>query len=219
LSRPPRTSKRPTIASDCGLPDLARSLCHRQADVYLHARPLNAQAARYALEPLVRVLSTRLAPPVAVALPVYLVYQKTRLPDTIWGVALMHVVMVIDMVTWILIETFNGLPAALTEDALVDGCGQWTAFRRIMVRLAAPGPVGAGVLSFLLSWNEFFFALILTSGHTTAPVGLFNFVGFQSVNLGALAAAATILLIPAFVVVLGFQKFLFRGLTMGAVKG
>jgi multiple sugar transport system permease protein len=82
----------------------------------------------------------------------------------------MHVVMVIGMVTWILIETFNGLPAALTEAALVDGCGQWTAFRRIMVRLAAPGLVGAGVLSFLLSWNEFFFALILTSGHTTAPV-------------------------------------------------
>jgi multiple sugar transport system permease protein len=165
------------------------------------------------------VLSTRMAPPVAVALPFYLVYQKIHLLDTIWGVALMHVVMVIGMVTWILIETFNGLPAALTEAALIDGCGQWAAFRRIMLRLAAPGLVGAGVLSFLLSWNEFFFALILTSSRTTAPVGLFNFVGFQSVNLGALAAAATILLVPAFVVVLGFQKFLVRGLTMGAVKG
>lgn len=165
------------------------------------------------------VLSTRMAPPVAVALPFYLTFQKSHLLDSVWALALMHVVMVIGMVTWILMETFNGLPEALTEAALVDGCGQWTAFRRVMLPLAVPGLVGAGVLAFLLSWNEFFFALILTSGHTTAPVGLFNFVGFQSVDLGALAAAATILLIPAFVVVLGFQKFLVRGLTMGAVKG
>ncbi|MBO2463612.1 carbohydrate ABC transporter permease [Actinomadura violacea] len=165
------------------------------------------------------VLSTRMAPPVAVALPFYLLFQKSQLLDTVWALALMHVVMVIGMVTWIMIETFHGLPQSLTEAALVDGCGQWTAFRRIMLPLAVPGLVGAGVLAFLLSWNEFFFALILTSGHTTAPVGLFNFVGFQSVDLGALAAAATILLIPAFVIVLGFQKFLVRGLTMGAVKG
>lgn len=165
------------------------------------------------------VMSTRMAPPVAVALPFYLVYQRTHLMDTIWGLALTHVVMVIGMVTWILMETFRSLPSALVEAALVDGCGHWTAFRRIMVPLARPGLVGAGVLSFVLSWNEFFFALILTSGHTTSPVGLFNFVGFQSVNLGALAAAATILLVPAFVIVLAFQKFLVRGLTMGAVKG
>ncbi|WP_331772344.1 carbohydrate ABC transporter permease (plasmid) [Embleya sp. NBC_00888] len=165
------------------------------------------------------VLSTRMAPPVAVALPFYLVYQHTDLLDTLWGLALMHVVIVIGVVTWILIETFDGVPRELLEAAQMDGCSHWGAFRRVMAPLAVPGLVGAGVLSFLLSWNEFFFALILTSNHTTAPVGLFNFVGFQSVNLGALAAAATVLLIPAFVIVLVFQKFLVRGLTMGAVKG
>ncbi|MEU8626062.1 carbohydrate ABC transporter permease [Streptomyces sp. NPDC048669] len=165
------------------------------------------------------VLSTRMAPPVAVALPFYLIYRHTGLLDTIWGLALMHVIVVIGIVTWILIETFNSLPRELLEAALVDGCSHWSAFRRVMAPLAVPGLVGAGVLSFLLSWNEFFFALILTSNHTTAPVGLFNFVGFQSVNLGALAAAATMLLLPAFVIVLAFQKFLVKGLTMGAVKG
>ena len=166
------------------------------------------------------VLSSRMAPPVAVAIPFFLVYRDTHLLDTILGMVLVHIVVVIGVVTWILVETFAGLPRELAEAALVDGCSHLGAFRHIMAPLAVPGVVGAGVISFLLSWNEFFFALILTSDKAkTAPVGLFDYIGFQAINLNALAAAASILLIPAAVTVVGFQKFLVRGLTMGAVKG
>jgi multiple sugar transport system permease protein len=166
------------------------------------------------------ILSTRMAPPVAVAVPFYLSYSSFHLLDTIPGLILVHILLVIGIVTWILIETFAGLPGDLVEAATIDGCSPWMAFLRIMLPLARPGIVGAGVVSFLLSWNEFFFALILTNLNArTAPVGVFNFIGFQAINLNALAAASTLLLIPAMVVVFVFQRFLISGMTLGAVKG
>ncbi|WGW13535.1 carbohydrate ABC transporter permease [Saxibacter everestensis] len=166
------------------------------------------------------ILSTRMAPPIAVAIPFYLTFRQIGMLDTIPALVAVHVLLVIGMVTWILIETFHGLPIELLEAAKVDGCTDWTAFRRVMLPLARSGMVGAGVISFLFSWNEFFFALILTSLNArTGPVGVFNFIGFQAINLNALAAASTLLLIPAFIVVFVFQKHLVRGMTMGAVKG
>lgn len=166
------------------------------------------------------VLSTRMAPPVAVVLPFFVLYQSTGMIDTLLGLILVHVVFVLGIVTWLLLETFRGLPDELEEAALVDGCDRWQAFLRVMLPLAAPGIAGAGVISFLLSWNEFFFALILTNLKAkTAPVGLYNFIGFQAVELNQLAAASTVLLIPAMIIVVFFQRYLVSGLTMGAVKG
>lgn len=166
------------------------------------------------------ILSTRMAPPVAVAIPLYLTYQSVDLLDTLVGLVLVDTLLVIGIVTWILIETFDGLPGELLEAAKVDGCDSWTAFRRVMLPLARPGIAAAAVLSFMLTWNEFFFALILTNlDARTATVGVFNFIGFQSINLNALAAATTMLLVPALVIVLLCQRFLISGMTMGAVKG
>jgi multiple sugar transport system permease protein len=166
------------------------------------------------------VLSTRMAPPVAVALPFFIIYQRFGLQDTLIGLILVHVVFVLGIVTWILLETFRGLPGELEEAALVDGCGRWSAFFRVMLPLAAPGIAGAAVISFLLSWNEFFFALILTNLNAkTAPVGLYNFIGFQAIELNQLAAASSALLLPALIIVAFFQRYLISGLTMGAVKG
>ncbi|MCA0295144.1 MAG: carbohydrate ABC transporter permease [Actinobacteria bacterium] len=166
------------------------------------------------------ILSTRMAPPVVVAVPFYLTFQWLGLLDTIPGLILMHVLVVIGIVTWIMLETFDAIPADLQESALVDGCTPWTAFLRILLPLARSGAVGAAVISFLLSWNEFFFALILTSLNArTATVGVFNFIGFQSIDLNALAAASILLLLPAVIVVAAFQRYLIAGLTLGAVKG
>lgn len=166
------------------------------------------------------ILSTRMAPPIAVAIPLYLTFRQLGMLDTIPALVVVHVLVVIGMVTWILIETFHGLPIELLEAAKVDGCTDWRAFVKVMLPLARSGIVGAAVISFLFSWNEFFFALILTNTQArTAPVGVFNFIGFQAIDLNALAAASTILLIPALIVVFVFQKYLVRGMTMGAVKG
>ncbi|MFV0406596.1 MAG: carbohydrate ABC transporter permease [Propioniciclava sp.] len=166
------------------------------------------------------VLTSRMAPPVAVALPLFLIFQRTGLQDTILGLILAHVVLVVGMVTWILVETMRGLPDELLEAALLDGCTYASAFRRVMLPLASPGIVGAGSIAFLLSWNEFFLSLILSdTSARTGPLALYQFVGFQSLDLGQLAATSCAVLIPTALVVLFFQRQLVSGLTMGAVKG
>lgn len=122
--------------------------------------------------------------------------------------------------TWILIETLRGVPHDLVESALLDGCSYASAFRRVMLPLAMPGIAGAASIAFLLSWNEFFFSLILSDANaTTSPLALYQFVGFQTLDLGQLAAASCAVLVPTALVVGFFQKQLVSGLTMGAVKG
>jgi len=166
------------------------------------------------------VLSTRMAPPIAVALPYFVLYGSTNLGDTTQGLILSHIVLVIGVVTWILTESFRAIPREILEAALVDGCGYGSAYFRVMLKLALPGLVGAASIAFLLSWNDFFFALILTNTRAiTAPLADYQAIGFQSVDLGALAATSTIVLVPTALVVAFFQKQLVTGMTMGAVKG
>lgn len=165
------------------------------------------------------VLTSRMAPPVAVALPLFLIFTRTGLQDTVVGLILAHVVLVVGMVTFILVETMRGLPGELLEAALLDGCSYRSAFRRVILPLASPGIVGAGSIAFLLSWNEFFLSLILSDAQArTAPLALYQFVGFQSLDLGQLSAASCAVLVPTSLVILFFQRQLVAGLTMGAVK-
>ncbi|GIJ30310.1 binding-protein-dependent transport systems inner membrane component [Micromonospora qiuiae] len=165
------------------------------------------------------VLTSRMAPPIAVALPFFLMFRVAGLQDTLVGVTLAHVVLVVGVVSWILIETFRGLPPALLESALLDGCSYASAFRRVLLPLSMPGIVGAGSIAFLLSWNEFFLSLILTDVDArTSPLALYQYVGFQSLDLGQLAAASCAVLVPTALVVGFFQRQLVTGLTMGAVK-
>lgn len=165
------------------------------------------------------VLSSRMAPPIVVAVPFFVAFRKLGLQDTLIGLVIVHVVLVVAMIMWILIETFKGIPEELTNAALVDGADEWTAFRLIALPLAGPGIAGAAVISFLLSWNEFFLSLVLTTNDAkTVPVGLFNFIGFQSIELNQLAGASTMMLIPATIVILFFQKYLVAGLSRGGLK-
>jgi multiple sugar transport system permease protein len=166
------------------------------------------------------VLSSRMAPAVAIAIPFFLMFNTVGLDDTLIGLILAHVVLVIGVVTWILMETFRGLPGDLTEAALVDGCGYGRTFWSILLPLAAPGLVAAGSISFLLSWNDFFFALVLTSQDAaTAPLAIYQAIGYQNIDLGQLSATSTIVLIPTVIVIALFQRQLVAGLTLGAAKG
>lgn len=166
------------------------------------------------------VLSSRMAPAVAVAIPFFLMFRVFGLDDTLFGLILAHVVLVVGIATWILMETFRGLSGELTEAALIDGCGYGRTFFSILLPLAAPGLVAAASVCFLLSWNDFFFALVLTSSDAaTAPLAIYQSIGYQRVDLGQLAATSTIVLIPTALVIGLFQRQLVSGLTMGAVKG
>lgn len=166
------------------------------------------------------VLSSRMAPPVAVALPLFFIYQKVHLEDTIVGLVIAQTATVVGIVAWIMIEAFRSIPQEVVEAAEADGCSSWRAFSSVAWPLAVPGAVGAATIAFLLSWNEFFLALVLTNTQArTAPLALYQFIGYENLNLGQLAAASCVILVPTVVVVSLFQKQLVSGLTFGAVKG
>lgn len=166
------------------------------------------------------VLSSRMAPPVAVAIPFFLMFNGVHLDDTLIGLILAHIVLVVGIVCWILMETFRGLSSELMEASLVDGCGYGRAFRSVLLPLAVPGIVAAASISFLLSWNDFFFALVLAGNQSaTAPLAIYRAIGYNNIDLGQLAATSTIVLIPTVLVIGLFQRQLVSGLTMGAVKG
>lgn len=165
------------------------------------------------------VLTTRMAPPLAVVLPFSILFRRAHLFDTVIGVILLHSSIVIAIVAWMLMETFRAVPVEIEHAAMIDGCSAVGAFRRVALPLAKPGIVGAAVLAFLLSWNEFFFALIVTENRAVpGPVGLYNFLGYAADEVNQLAAGSIILLLPAFVVVWLFQRQLVTGLSFGAVK-
>ncbi len=166
------------------------------------------------------ILSTRMAPPVATLVPFFVLYRQLGLQDTHLGLIVAHVAQNLAIVIWVMKGFFSDLPPELEEAALVDGASQWQTFTRIMVPLALPGIVATGILSFLFSWNEFLFALVLTNNEArTAPVGLHAFIGYQEVQWGALSASATIMLLPVLLLLVLFQRQIVRGMTLGAVRG
>ena len=166
------------------------------------------------------VLSSRMAPPIAVAIPMFFLYTHAHLEDTLEGLTIAEVTTVVGIVTWIMIEAFRGIPMELTEAAEVDGCSSWRAFSKVALPLARPGLVGAATIAFLLTWNEFLLALILTDTRAqTAPLALYQYIGYETFNLSQLAAASCIVLVPTVLVVAMFQKQLITGLTFGAVRG
>jgi len=166
------------------------------------------------------VLSSRMAPPIAVAIPMFFFYTHVHLEDTLEGLIITEVTTVVGIVTWIMIEAFRSIPIDLTEAAEVDGCSSWRAFSRVALPLARPGLVGAATIAFLLTWNEFLLALVLTNTQAqTAPLLLYTYIGFETFNLSQLAAASCLVLVPTVLVVSIFQRQLITGLTFGAVRG
>ena len=166
------------------------------------------------------ILSSRLAPPIAIILPLFIGFQFFNLQDTLFALILAHAVMLIGLVTWILIETFRAIPREIQDACEVDGCTEWQMFIKIMLPLARSSIIGIASLSFLLSWNEFFLSLILSSSNSlTVQVLLYQSIGYQTFSLSQLAATSIIVLLPTLIVVSVFQKQLIQGLTFGSVKG
>ena len=166
------------------------------------------------------ILSTRMSPPVAILIPYFIVFQKLHMTDTYPAVIIMHLSVNLVLAIWLMRGFFADIPEEINEAALVDGCTDWGAFLRISLPLAIGGVAATTILSFMFSWNELMFALTLTGTVTkTAPVGVFNFIGFEEVAWGPLMAATIVLLVPIVVFVTLVQNALVRGLTFGAVKG
>ena len=112
------------------------------------------------------------------------------------------------------------MPRSLEEAAWIDGAGVWSAFARVALPLAAPGLAATGILCFILSWNDFFFALILTRTEAmTAPVAVVNFMNYEGWEWGRIAAGGTMIMLPVLVCSFVVRRYLVSGLTGGAIKG
>ncbi len=165
------------------------------------------------------VLGTQMLPPVALVIPFYLLAQRFGLLDKGWALALVYLSFNLPFVVWILIGFFQGIPRELEEAALVDGSGQLGAFWRIILPLSLPGLLAAGVFAFVLSWNEFLFALVLTGRNSkTLPVALAGLMSSQGDQIGAICAATIAMITPIVALTWVIQRFLVRGLTFGAIK-
>jgi multiple sugar transport system permease protein len=166
------------------------------------------------------VLLCRMVPAMVLVIPIFVIMQNLGLRNNYLSIIAAHVTFNLPFVVWMMRSFFEEVPIELEDAALVDGCSRLGAFVRIAVPLAAPGLAATAILCLLLSWNEFLFALVLSGRDTkTLPIGIASFVGTVSIDWGGSSAAAVLATIPVFAMGLLVQRYLVRGLTMGAVKG
>ncbi|MCI6633647.1 MAG: carbohydrate ABC transporter permease [Clostridiales bacterium] len=166
------------------------------------------------------VLLVRMIPGISFLLPWFSIFARLGLRDTYAALILTHMLVALPFIVWIMIPNFESIPMELQEAAWIDGCTQYGAFWRIVLRLSIPGIFTASLLAFIFSWNNFMFSLILAGRNTlTLPVAIFNFVSYAYVDWGGLMAGATIITLPIVLLSLCLQKYIISGLTAGAVKG
>ncbi|MBM7068684.1 carbohydrate ABC transporter permease [Actibacterium sp. 188UL27-1] len=165
------------------------------------------------------VLSTRMMPPVAIAIPMFFIYKDLSLLDTYLGMILIHALMNLPLAVLMLKSFFDDIPTEIDESALIDGASRWKIFRRIIFPMAKGGVAATAVLCFVFSWTEFLFALTLTqTSLKTVPVVSSTFVTSVGTAWGNMAALGTAAMVPAFIFILLVQKQLVRGLTLGSLK-
>jgi multiple sugar transport system permease protein len=166
------------------------------------------------------VLATRMAPPIAFTLPYFLIFRVLGLLDTRTGLISIYVTFNLSLVLWMMRSFFDATPRSLEEAAWIDGCGVWEAFWRITLPLSAPGLAATAIFCFLFSWNDFFFALILTRAEAqTAPVAVVNFMNYEHWEWGKIAAGGTCVMLPVLIFAFVVRRYLVAGLSAGAVKG
>jgi multiple sugar transport system permease protein len=169
------------------------------------------------------VLSITTFPPIAIATPVFKLWSDIGLFNTLPGLIIPYLTFALPLAIYILVSFFKEIPKDLEEAALVDGATRFQAFYKIVIPLAAPGLATAGILTFISAWNEFLFAVTLTSTPKarTVPAAIAFFTGSTEFEepLGTISAASVIISVPLILLVLLFQKRIVAGLTAGAVKG
>ena len=166
------------------------------------------------------ILIARVTPGLSYLIPLFLLFQWLGMIGTLTPLVITHLVITVPIVAWVMIGFFEGLPSELEEAALVDGATIWQAFLHVAMPLARPGITVAMILSFIFSWNNFIFGVVLAGRTTrTLPVAVYNVLTFEQINWGPLAAAALVVTAPVLLLTLLMQKEIVAGLTAGGVKG
>jgi len=177
--------------------------------------------ARYRLQGLgLVILVARIIPGITFLIPWFIIFSNLGLVDSFTSLILSHMLVGLPFIIWIMISFFEGLPLEIEEAGLIDGCTRVQVFLRIVLPISGPGVITSSLLSFIFSWNNFMFSIILAGDKTkTLPVAVFNFMSYSEINWGALMAAACIITLPVLVIALVAQRYVVSGLSAGAVKG
>ena len=166
------------------------------------------------------ILSQRLLPPIAVVFPIFLIYAQLGLTDTYAGLILIYVAFALPYVIWVMRGYIQDIPVELEESAMVDGATRWQVLWRVVIPVARNGIFATTVFAFIFSWNEFLFALVLTRSQVvTYPVQVSQYFGAQSTFWAKISAMSVLGTLPVFFAVATFQRYLVRGISLGAVKG
>ncbi len=169
---------------------------------------------------LLAMLATRIFPPVALIIPLFLNLRAIGAHDTHIGLALAYMALNIPLATWMLKGYFDAVPREIEECAMIDGASRFTAVRKVVLPLMAPGLAATSIFTFVVAWNDFLFALILTSRNArTLPVVIAEFVGDTGVDWPDVMAASVTALAPVLAATFILQRHIAAGLTAGAVKG
>jgi multiple sugar transport system permease protein len=166
------------------------------------------------------LLTARIVPGITFLVPWYILFSSVGLTGTYTSLILSHMIVTMPFVVWVMIPFFEALPRELEESALIDGASVWGGFIRIVLPLAVPAIVTASIMSFIFSWNNFMFSLVLAGDTTrTLPVAIFNFMTYASIDWGGLMAASVLITLPVLIITIFMQRYVVSGLTAGAVKG
>ncbi len=164
-------------------------------------------------------LSTKFLPPIAALLPIYLIVKNLGMLDNIWTLVILYTSMNLPIAVWMMQSFLAEVPREVLEAAEMDGAGLWTTLWSVIRPIVMPGIAATALICFIFSWNEFMFAVNLTSTKaSTAPVFLVGFISSHGLFLGKLCAAATLVSLPVLIAGFAAQDKLVRGLSLGAVK-
>lgn len=169
---------------------------------------------------LLMILATQMIPAVAIIIPIYVVMMTLRLLDTHLGLFITYSSFVLPLMIWIMMGYFQTIPIDIEDAARIDGCSRLGTLVRIVLPLAAPGLAATGIFAFIVAWNEFFLALILTEAAAkTLPVLVSEFSTKFGADYVMMSTGGVLASLPPVILALTFQKYIIKGLTGGAIKG
>jgi len=169
---------------------------------------------------LLMILATQMIPAVAIIIPIYVVMMTLRLLDTHLGLFITYSSFVLPLMIWIMMGYFQTIPIDIEDAARIDGCSRLGTLVRIVLPLAAPGLAATGIFAFIVAWNEFFLALILTeTAAKTLPVLVSEFSTKFGADYVMMSTGGVLASLPPVILALTFQKYIIKGLTGGAIKG